>query len=261
MVVPKDGKALTPRRVYKSIRRRWVNRIFPINALRGVYDSFAEAAAAAPAIKPIGYDGANSGNWYQEKFTAIGLDDYPVVFWLKHALESCRSLFEIGGHVGEAYYAYRRLLEYPAEMTWTVFDVPSIVREGTDLANANGESNLRFCADADIVSPADIVLAAGALQYFEKAVLVDVIRRMDRSPQHVIINNTPMYDGPGYITLQNIGSAYCPYRIFNRAEIVNSIEQEGYRLMDSWSKPRRVHVPGHREKSFTGYSGLYFARC
>lgn len=256
----KDGNALTVKRVCRSIRRRLVNRAFPINALRGVYASFAEAAAAAPAIKPIGYELANSAGWYEEKFTQVGLEDYPVLFWLKHALASCRSLFEIGGHVGEAYYAFRRLLEYPTDMQWTVLDVPSIASEGAELAKVKGANGLRFCADTENVSPADIVLAVGALQYFEGPVLVDVIRKMKHSPRHVIINNTPIYDGAGYITLQNIGSVYCPYRIFNRGELVDAIEKEGYRFVDSWSKPRPVHIPGHPDKSFTGYCGLYFQR-
>jgi putative methyltransferase (TIGR04325 family) len=256
----KEGRALTPAGVYRAIRRRVVNRAFPVNALRGVYGSFAEAAAAAPSIKPIGYELANSGNWYEEKFSKINLEDYPVLFWLKDALASSRSLLEIGGHVGEAYYAFRRLLEYPPSMEWTILDVPSIVSEGSRRAQANGAKGLHFCDKLQTATRAEIVLAAGALQYFEEPVLVDVIRQMEGSPQHIIVNSTAMYDGPSYITLQNIGTVYCPYRIFNRTELVESIEREGYRLVDSWSKPRRVHVPGHPEKNFDGYSGLYFRR-
>lgn len=256
----KDGRSLTPGRVYNSVRRRIVNRVFPINALRGVYETFGEAAAAAPAVKPIGYDLAGSGSWYEEKFTGIGLEDYPVLFWLRDALPGCRALFEIGGHVGEAYYAFRRLLEYPPGLKWTVLDVPSIAREGTELAKRKGANGLLFTDGSQPFDPAEIVLAAGALQYFEKPVLVDAIRQMQRSPRHIIINSTPIYDGAAYITLQNIGSVYCPYRIFNRSELVDAIEREGYQLVDSWSKPRPVRIPRHPDKCFDAYSGLYFRR-
>ena len=77
-------------------------------------------------------------------------------------------------------------------------------------------------------------------------------------PTHVIVNSMPVYDGAGFVTVQNIGTAYCAYRIFNRAEFVGSMEAAGYRLIHAWSKPRSVFIPGHPEKSFDTYSGFCF---
>ncbi len=260
-IIRKGGEPVTLRRAYDSARRRIVNRLFPINALRGVYGSFEEAERSAPAVKPIGYDVADSANWYEEKFSQLELEDYPVLFWLKTAFGSgSTSLFEIGGHVGEAFYAYRRLLAYPQDLEWTVFDVPSIVAEGAVLAGKNGATGLRFVPGPDEVAHADIILAAGALQYFEDPVLVDIVRGMQPRPAHIIVNNTPLYGGASFVTLQNIGSVYCPYRIFNRDELVASIEAQGYALTDSWRKARRVHVPFHPDRCFDHYSGLYFRR-
>ena len=76
--------------------------------------------------------------------------------------------------------------------------------------------------------------------------------------RHVLINVTPVYDGPAFVTVQNVSAVYCAYRIFNRQELVGSLESAGYRLVDSWAKPRRFRVPGHPDKSFDQYSGFYF---
>jgi len=67
-----------------------------------------------------------------------------------------------------------------------------------------------------------------------------------------------VYDGPSFVTLQNIGTVYCPYRVFSRREFVSSLEALDYELVDSWQKPRAFRVPGHPDKSFGAFSGFYF---
>lgn len=253
-------KKLTPSRVARSVRRRLTNRVFPINALRGVYATFDAATAAAPPIKVIGYDGADSANWYQEKFSEVWLEDYPAMFWLERAFAAGTRVFEIGGHVGEAFYAYRQFVEYPEALQWTILDVPTIAADGARIAAERGAENLRFISEMRDVPEADVVFAAGALQYFEQPVLADSIRAMAAPPDWVIVNSTPMHDGEPYITLQNIGSAYCPYRIFNREELIASITTLGYELVHSWQKDRKVVIPGHPDKCFDHYSGLVFSR-
>lgn len=250
--------ALTPARVLRAIRARVLDRIQPLNAYRGVYRSFAEAERAAPRTKPLGYDAALSEGWYLEKLRGVQLEDYPVVFWLREALRDSRSILEIGGHVGVAYYGFSSVLDYPEDLSWTIFDVPTIVEAGRRLAAERGRTDVHFVASLADAPPSDILIAAGALQYFETPTLAATIATLPKRPRHAIVNVTPVYEGPTFVTLQNIGTVYCPYRVFDRRELVSTMEELGYALVDAWQKPRPFRVPGHADKSFDAFSGFYF---
>jgi putative methyltransferase (TIGR04325 family) len=244
--------------VIDAVRVRVRDRMQPINAVRGVYGSFEEARRAAPRTKPVGYDAANAGDWYTDKLTGVQLEDYPVLFWLRQAFDDSRSVFEIGGHVGVAYYGFSKVLEYPPDLTWTILDVPSVMEAGEEMAHQRGRTNLRFATtEARAVEGADIVLAAGSLQYLE-AGLADIITGLRQRPKHVLVNITPVYKGSAFVTVQNVGNVYCAYRVFNREQFIGSLQSIGYRLVDSWAKPRQFRVPGHADKCFDEYSGFYF---
>ena len=253
----KGGKPITPARVFRAIQSRVLDRLQPINANRGVFSSFAEAEQHAPRTKPLGYDDAASDDWYLQKLTGVQLEDYPAVYWLREAFTDSRSVLEIGGHVGVAYYGFSRILRYPAGLRWTILDVPSVAAAGRALATERQRDDLSFVTDLADAPAAEILLAAGSLQYLEHTTLVPILKRLSRLPRHLIINVTPVYDGPSFVTLQNIGTAYCPYRVFNRLEFIGALESLGYRLGDSWAKPRSFRVPGRPERSFEGYSGFY----
>ena len=252
------GMPLTPTRVVQALQRRMRDRLQPVNEVRGVYPTFAAAAAAAPRLKPLGYDSAAAGDWYADKQTGVQLEDYPVLYWLRNAFADSTSVFEVGGHVGVAYYGFSKVLDYPPGLAWTILDVPSVMAAGEALARERGATGLRF-AHGGVTDErgADIVLAAGALQYLETDIAA-IISGFVHRPRHVLINLTPVYDGPAFVTVQNVSTVYCAYRVFNRQELVGSLESAGYRLVDSWAKPRRFRVPGHPDKSFDHYSGFYF---
>jgi putative methyltransferase (TIGR04325 family) len=255
-----NAKLLDVRRVLRGARRTVLDRLYPANAFLGVYGDFAEAQKNAPATKALGYDLAGSEDWYQNKIHDVLPEDYPVLFWLRSALADSRSVFEIGGHIGEAHYAFGRLLTFSPNLSWTILDVPTIVEKGKALARERGANNLDFVSSVDQVEGADILFAAGALQYIEKPSLAETIAGFSVQPKHILINVTPVYDGPAFVTLQNIGSAYCPYRIFNRDELVQSLKALGYRLVDAWHKDRKFKVRFYPDKSFDRYSGFYFTR-
>ncbi len=252
------GRPLTLGRLVRSVRGRLFDGSAPLNSCKGVYSSFAEAAKAAPPSKPLGYDSANSADWYLSKLDSLLLEDYPVVYWLRSAFEDSRTVFEIGGHIGEAYYGFSRVLPYPAGLQWTICDVPTIAEAGTRLAKERGRTDLRFVTDPRHPDGAEILVAAGSLQYFEPSTLADTIAAFRVRPKHILVNVTPVYDGPSYITLQNIGSAYCPYRIFSRPEFVGALEKLGYAQVDAWRKERALVIPGRPDRSFEHYSGFYF---
>ncbi|MFN0038182.1 MAG: TIGR04325 family methyltransferase [Burkholderiales bacterium] len=252
------GKPLTAGRILRSIQGRIHARLHPVNSLRGVYGSFAQAAESAPRSTPFGYDAADAANWYLNKHNSVQQDDYPVLYWLRTAFEDSRSVFEIGGHVGVAYYGFAQVLTYPADLTWTICDVPSVTAAGKALARERGRTNVHFVTQPDQCEGADIVLAAGALQYLDSPSLAEAISRFRVKPRHVLVNTTPVYDGPALITLQYIGTAYCPYRAFNREEFIGSLRKIGYSMVATWQKDRKFRIPGHPDKSFDHYTGFYF---
>lgn len=255
------GQPLTPSRIVRGLRARLLDRFPTINSCDGIYESFEEAARAAPRDRPLGYDDANSATWYQHKLKAVQLDDYPVAFWLRKALEDSASVFEVGGHVGEAYYSLSQIMSYPEGMTWTICEVPSTAEAGERLAHERGCGNLKFVTRPEQCAGAEIFIACGSLQYLEAKSPVEIFSSFDVRPRHIIINTTPIYDGPGFITLQYIGTAYCPYRIFNRQELLDSLSAEGYTLVASWQKERAFRVRRHPERSFDHYSGLYLRKA
>jgi putative methyltransferase (TIGR04325 family) len=254
------ARPLSPMRVIRAVQNRVMDRLQPLNAFRGVYANFAEAERAAPPTKPLGYDSADSADWYLKKLAGVQLEDYPVLYWLRAAFAESRTVLEIGGHVGVAYYGFARVIQYPAGLRWTILDVPSVVQAGARLAKERARTDVAFVADLSDTEGAEILLAAGALQYFDAPSLAGTITGLRVQPKHVLVNVTPVYDGPGFVTLQNIGSVYCPYRIFNRHEFIAPLEALGYTLIDAWEKPRAFSVPRHPDRSFETYSGFYLRR-
>ena len=55
--------------------------------------------------------------------------------------------------------------------------------------------------------------------------------------------------------------AYCPYRVFNRAELLSSLERLGYALVDSWDDlDRSCIVPHQPGAAVPHYTGLYLRK-
>ena len=227
---------------------------------RGVYATFEEAAKMAPKTKPIGYDNPESAMMFVENYRIVNPCDYPVLFWLKEALLEATSLFDLGGNVGITFYSYQKYLKYPSDLTWIVYDVPKVTEQGQQIATREQAVGLTFTTNLDRADGANILLAAGALQFVEQP-LSDLLRGLRNKPAHLLINKTPMREGEQFVTLQALGTAFCPYHIFDRTALINSICESGYDLIDSWSNVElSCHIPLYPEHSVPAYTGLYFRR-
>ncbi len=162
----------------------WLRRRrHPLNGFRGVFRDFDEAVGQPPASSAIGYDNPAAASFYRELLDQVRHDDYPVLLWLARALKGSRTLLEIGGHVGVAYYSFERLIGFPAELTWTILDTPAVAEAGRQLARERGRSNVRFITDfSEIEGPVDILFAAGSLQYVPGPLLPERVREMPFVP-------------------------------------------------------------------------------
>lgn len=86
----------------------------------GVYQSHEAAMAAAPPTAPLSYDNSASARLYLDRMEVDDYD-YPALHWIGDGLRrGLRSLVDVGGSVGIKFYAFRRMLDYPAELRWLV---------------------------------------------------------------------------------------------------------------------------------------------
>jgi putative methyltransferase (TIGR04325 family) len=232
----------------------------PENGYRGIYSSFQEARGAVPRNQPSGYDHPEMAKYYRDLLDGPRLQDYPVIYWLRDSLPGASRLFDLGGHVGVAYYASRRHLDLPAGFVWQVCDLPRIVQEGEAVARERGTTHLRFTVDPADLSGADILHVAGALQYMEEGFVHGLVERAASRPSTVIVQATPLHPDRSFITLQATGHAFCPYTVASRGPFVAGFERLGYRIADQWLLPRWLEVPFHDGCSIDAYSGMVFRR-
>lgn len=227
-------------------------------SFHGIYDDFAGATAAAPKSAEIGFDNQATAWLLAESRHRIFPQDYPVLFWLARYLRRDTFLFDLGGNVGISYFGFERYLNYDPSMIWLVHDVPAVVEAGEAIAERERAPSLRFTTDCAEIAQADIFLAAGVLQYLADP--MGSLRAAPKRPKHVIINTTPIYDRESRVTLQAIGTAYCPYHLFNRTGFIKGFTDLGYSQIDAWRCPAiGCFIPSNPDYSIPELSGFYFA--
>ena len=222
----------------------------------GVYPDFATAAKAIPNRFNFGYDNSDAAAFLGQN-ASVRSSDYPVLFWLNRLLPQNHRVLDFGGYLGISFRAYARLLKYPPDLTWTIYDVPAVVAKGTELLTSHPEPALSYTTDFAQAANSDIVLAAGSLQFCERD-FSEYLAALPRLPQHLLINKTPMTDGDPYVTLHSMGVALTPYRIFQEKQFVNSLAKLGYHLIDQWkNEDFACMIPFDLDRSVNAFSGMY----
>jgi putative methyltransferase (TIGR04325 family) len=246
------------RAVWEKLYERRFTEQF--GTFRGVFHSFEEARRSAPEARPVDFNCLPYAHEYEERRYQIYSFDYPILFWLRNLLfENCR-LFDYGGHVGAQFYSYSKYLKYPCGMKWLIYDLPLITRAGEELLQRTKRPELSFTNQWAAGDGSDILIAAGCIQYVESPRIAELLAALRRRPRHLLINKIPLYDGPEYVTLQNGGVVFSPQYVFNRTQLIESLKQLGYQLVDSWNvETHHGQIPFHPEQSFPFHSGLYLA--
>lgn len=229
----------------------------------GLFESFEAARASLPASKEFDCEDV-AAEFLQKRTRRIQECDYPVMWWLGRAFASgCTRVLDIGGSVGLHYYAYSNYIAMPAELSWCVVEVSAIVKLGQEEATRRGASALRFVKSvAEAGGAVDILISSGALQYIEDGYPAALLKTHGLRPVHLLLNKLPLYPGKDYVTTQNIGAqSFAPLHVYNDRDFVAQLEQLGYDLKDRWTvHERSLHLPGHPDRSFYQFSGLYFRR-
>lgn len=232
------------------------------NLYRGVYASFTDALASVPPARPASYDNANSAELYRERTRRVFINDYPIMLWLSKLFEiGSTSVFDLGGHIGIAYYAYQHYLRYPAVIRWCVLDVPAVNAAGTAWAEEHDvRQRLTFTDRRSDAAGVDVLFAAGSLQYLDYT-LTDLLGSLQQLPKHLLLNSVPIHTSASYFTVQNMGTACCPYRITAEREFIGRLKALGYVMQDRWENPHRAcMIPFHPDRSLDRYFGFYFSR-
>jgi putative methyltransferase (TIGR04325 family) len=184
--------------------------------------------------------------------------DYPVLFWLSKALAEGSKILNVGGSAGAEYFTYRQFLQFPKRVIWLVCELPHAVEFGSSLANAVDAPELAFTTRIEDGAGSDIFLSCGALQYLEQD-LAMCLRKLQPLPTRVLINRVPLYEGETFFTVQSSFGSSVPYRIQNRQELVDSMIELDYQLVDCWYEKREVVIPFHPQRSVHKFYGFYFA--
>jgi putative methyltransferase (TIGR04325 family) len=245
----------------RPIHERRFERNRSENLFCGVYESMEAAAAARPVTRPLGYDNDESATLYAP-VNRPESHDYPAMFWLGRAMaEGARAVFDVGGHVGLKFYAFREILGFDDALSWTVCDVPAVVRQGRTIAAERKVSGqLRFTDDYGALSGHDLLFASGSLQYLPMT-LGDWLRGVIRPPHRILINTTPLHHDRSFFTLNSIGTACCPYRVMHEASLVRQLDAIGYRVVDRWfNVGKSLRLPLEDGYDVEAYRGLYLVR-
>jgi len=233
------------------------------NLYYGIFESYDEARRQAEQLAsqhlPATYDVEGAAHKYLDQLDRLRACDYPALFWLRQMLEGdCRKVFDLGGHLGLAFYGYGQYLSYPRDLSWYVHDLPQVMAAGRTLASERDDTGaLQFAQSPLDADGADLLISTGALQYLNYR-LPSLIQRLRKPPRHVIFNLTPLHESKSFFTLQNLGIAICPYRIEHASALLQDMRNLGYKVRDHWTLgDRRIRIPFAPTYGVDHYHGCY----
>jgi putative methyltransferase (TIGR04325 family) len=222
---------------------------------RGVYRDFDAAIASAPSGNPIGYDHSAAAQMYEAR--PVFPEDYAVLFWLRPLLAAGVRVLDFGGHAGGLFDAVRGLVDLPADIEWTIYDLPAVVEHGLARNSSRRDPLPRFTSSLESVMDADVMLASGSPQYCV-AEFAGAVLSLREPPRHIILNQIPLHEGREFVTLQNIGTAFCPYWVRNREQFLKPLLAAGFDLVDMWTNPgKECRIPTYPRQTRPVYYGAY----
>ncbi len=259
----------TLNRLQRSVKRfsllarnnRIVKLVFKTSWI-GIYPTFGEAQAGIPDEAQAGYDREST----RDVFTTLPIDrvrpaDYAVMLHLRLLMKDGGKLLDLGGSIGMMCYTVQKYFSLPSSFQWTICDVPRMVEAGKLVALREGEKSkpIRFITDLSHAEQPDIFFSSGALQYIE-APLASLLSNLPALPQAVLINRIPVWEHKFMATIQDIGFCMAAYCVFNRSELIASMEALGYRLVDEWPcLESTFSVRFHPSIRLNAYTGFYFS--
>jgi putative methyltransferase (TIGR04325 family) len=246
----------------RTLRKNRLTRGLMAIALgfRRKFDTLSEARCVADAFSASGHEHPANVERHLAKLGNIRESDYPVLYhWSQIRPEPLRVL-DLGGNIGNLFYAYHPYLHFPVDLAWAILEIPSVRAAGERLAAERKESRIRYVETIGSCEEVDLFLASGSLQYFDES-LPDLLRQLKHLPTHVIVNRVPVCKGKEVCTVQDGWTYLVACKIQNRETLIVSMEKNGYELVSNWeANEMRQLVPLYPESSAFRYSGFYFRK-
>jgi len=226
-------------------------------AYYGTFPSIEAASASAARYIPASHDHPKQMSLHANFAEVTRESDYPVLFFLSPIASELRSVFDLGGSVGNLFFQLDRHLHFSRELVWTVHDL-SFKREAMlEFARRKNEDRLRFSDQLLSASGVDLFIVAGAIHFFEPN-LADLLKRLERLPKHVIVNRSPFSDMEDIITVHDGGLWVNPCKLHSVSRLCSAMGELGYELVASWPvHERRTRVPLFPDCDGI-YRGFYF---
>ena len=232
-----------------------------LNALLGylrVFDDLPQAVAAAEPYSGGGHLCTLIGTLHLSLSESPRPSDYAALYHMQGPIAGWSKIFDLGGNVGNLFYCYKRYLNLPPRLVWQIYDLPMWTEEGRRLAAERGEKQLQFTRNWEDASGVDLLLVSGSLHFFDPPVY-HMVAELPEKPAHILINRSPLIDGPTKATVQDGNNHRTARILYNRGELIAAFERIGYELIDSWEAAElSVKIIGKPEFSAPSYSGLYF---
>ncbi len=229
----------------------------------GYRRSFQTLDEAEKAVKPYargGHENPANAAWHLELDNILRPSDYAAFYYIRDRLALIQRVFDLGGNVGNLYYCYKNYLPLRDDISWTVYDLQENILRGRILASSKSAHNLHFTDDLREADGADLFVASGSLHYFEEP-LPKLIASLDVYPKYILINRTPLIDGPSFAIVQDAGKIRVACKLYNRVNLIDGFERLGYRLQGEWqAAENKLSVPDRPSANKEAYSGLWFER-
>ncbi|SDB82329.1 methyltransferase, TIGR04325 family [Paraburkholderia lycopersici] len=224
----------------------------------GYRRSFRTLGEAEKAVKPYGKGGHEStANVDLHISFSARLSDYAAFYYLRDRVHRIQKVFDLGGNVGNLYYCYRDYLPLRDDVSWTVFDLPDTISRGQALASVRNVKNLQFTDDFSQIDGADLFIASGSLHYFDKS-LPEILERVERLPKYILINRTPLTEGPDFAIVQDGGHIRVACMLYNRSKLIADLKRLGYQVAGEWQSPDfRLPVLDRPSSSVGAFTGLW----
>lgn len=183
--------------------------------------------------------------------------DYAAFYYLRDRVPQIKSIFDMGGSVGNLYYCYRDYLALEPDAVWTVYDLPDNIERGRALAQENHLRNLQFTGELQLADGIDLFIVSGALHYFDTP-LPQLIEHFGQRPKFILINRAPLTEGPEFAVVQDAGYIRVACKLYNRLKLIADFQRLGYALRGEWQAPELgLIVLDRPSSSVAAYSGMW----
>lgn len=248
------GRELVRRARDGALTGRALRRLL---AFYGTFSSIEEARSCAARYVPASHEHPKQITLHAQFAEETRESDYPVLFFLSPVVSELRTVFDLGGSVGNLFFQLDRHLKFSDELVWTVHDIPVKRAAMYEFARKKGEKRLAFTDEFSSASGVDLFIVVGAIHYFEPK-LAEMLGQLKSLPKHVVLNRSPFSSGEDIVTIQDGGLWVNACKLHSVEKLCSGMRDLGYQLVASWPvHERAVRIPLMPEYSET-YRGFYF---